>query len=138
MLRAHLSLLCVSLVAGALLTLHAQAGTQPAFNPVNTKLVIPVPGADKVTLRENITFKQIAETQLSMDVYAPSDGKPHPAVVLVSGASNVRAWGIYKDYGRLIGGSGFVAVSPDKRYEGQQGMGSGRGFTTGFTMKVHH
>ena len=47
-----------------------------------------------------------------MDVYAPSDGKPHPAVVLVSGASNVRAWGIYKDYGRLIGGSGFVAVIP--------------------------
>lgn len=118
--RAYLSALCLSLLAGSLVALHAQAGAQPpaAFNPVNTKLVIPVPGSDKIIVRESVAFKSIAETQLSMDVYGPSDGTPRPAVVLVSGASNVRAWGIYKDYGRLIGGSGFVAVIPDKRYEG--------------------
>src|SRR5262245_44742508 len=73
MLRVSLlPAICLScVVAGSLVTLRAQAGTQPppAFNPVDTKLVIPVPWADKVTLRENISFKQVAETQLSMDVY---------------------------------------------------------------------
>src|SRR5262245_56165498 len=123
--RACISVLWLSLVvARSFAPLHAQAGTQPppAFNPVNTKLVVPVPGPDKLTVRENIAFKSIAETQLSMDVYAPSDGKPHPAVVLVSGGSNVRGWGLYKEYGRLIGGSGLIAVIPDKRYEGQQSL----------------
>ena len=125
--RALLSVLCLFVFAGSVVALRAQAGAQPpaAFNPVNTKLVVPVPGPDKVTLRENIVFKSVGETQLSMDVYGPTDGKPRPAVVLVSGASNVRAWGVYKDYGRLIGASGFVAVIPDKRYEGQQGMETG-------------
>lgn len=126
--RVCILVFCLCLVvARSFVPLHAQAGTQPppAFNPVNTKLVIPVPGPDKVTVRENITFKSIAETQLFMDVYAPPDGKAHPAVVLVSGASNVRAWGLYKEYGRLIGGSGLIAVIPDKRYEGQPSLETG-------------
>lgn len=80
---------------------------------------------DKVTVREAIPFKKIDGGELAMDLYRPASGGSHPAVVLISGASRVRDWGLYKDYGRILAASNLVAVIPDKRYEGQQSMEQG-------------
>jgi acetyl esterase/lipase len=95
------------------------------FTPVNTKLVTHVAGMGKVSVREGVAFKKVDGGDLLMDIYAPPAGGARPAVVLVSGGTRVRDWGLYKDYGRIIGASNLVAVIPDKRYEGQQSMEHG-------------
>lgn len=119
------------IVAGTLLVTATAAQQAPpnqppaGFTPVNTRLVVRVPGMDKVTVREAVSFKKVDAADLLMDVYSPGTPGPHPTVVLISGASRVRDWGLYKDYGRILGASNLVAVIPDKRYEGQQSMEHG-------------
>jgi hypothetical protein len=80
---------------------------------------------DKVSIRENITFKSVDGTALALDLYTVAGGGAKPAVVLVSGGLNVRGWGLYKGYGRIVGASDVVAVIPDKRYRGPQGIEQG-------------
>jgi dienelactone hydrolase len=102
------------------------AAQQPVFDPAKTKLVILIPKAETVTVAENVVFKSVDGANLAADVYMPSAKGPQPAIVLVSGAPSVRAWGLYKDYGRLLSQSGFVAVVPDKRFQqGAQGLEQG-------------
>lgn len=95
------------------------------FTPVNTKLVTGVPGMETVSVRAAVPFKKVDGGELLMDVYPPPAGGTRPAIVLVSGGTRVRDWGLYKDYGRIIAASNLVAVIPDKRYEGQQSMEHG-------------
>jgi dienelactone hydrolase len=95
---------------------------QPPFDPVNTRLLVRVSGADQVKVTEKVVFKTVDGQDLAMDVYGPRTGPARPAVVLVSGAPAVRHWGLYRDYGRFIGAANLVAVVPDKRFQGPQSM----------------
>lgn len=89
---------------------------QPAFDPIHTKVFYRVADMDKVKVTEGVVYRTVDGAELKMDVYAPPAGPPRPAVLFVSGASETRAWGLYKDYGRLTAASGLVAVTFDKRY----------------------
>lgn len=109
--------LCVAVSAGA-------QQPQP-LDLAKTRVVARFAAMDKVSVRENITFKSVDDTDLAMDLYTVAGGGAKPAVVLVSGGTNVRDWGLYKDYGRIVGASDVVAVIPDKRYQGPQGIEQG-------------
>ena len=97
----------------------------PAVDLTKTRVVVRFPAMEKVAVREKIVFKSVDGVDLAMDLYAPASGAPRPAVVLVSGAAQVRDWGLYKDYGRIVGASDLVAVIPDKRFQGPQGLEQG-------------
>ena len=110
------------------LTAVASASDRQAPQPPDlskTRVVVRFPAMDRVSVQENIVFKSADGTDLAMDVYSVRSDAPRPAVVLISGASNVRGWGLYKDYGRIVAASDVVAVIPDKRYEGPKGIEQG-------------
>jgi dienelactone hydrolase len=109
-------------LAGATAALAAQA---PPLDLARTRVVVRFAAMEKVTVQENVVFKSVDGTDLAMDLYSVPSGRPRPAVVLVSGGTNVRGWGLYKDYGRIVGASGVVAVIPDKRFQGPQGLEHG-------------
>jgi len=107
------------LVLASALPLAAQQpppNPQPAFDPINTKVFYRVAGMDRVKVTEGVVYRTVDGAELKMDVYAPPSGPPRPAVLFVSGASETRGWGLYKDYGRLTAASELVAVTYDKRY----------------------
>jgi len=90
-----------------------------------TRVVVRFPAMDRVAVQENVVFKSVDGADLAMDVYSVAAKAAQPAVVLISGAGKVRDWGLYKDYGRIVGASEVVAVIPDKRYEGPKGLEQG-------------
>jgi dienelactone hydrolase len=113
-------LICRSLIVLAFaLPLAAQqppANPQPAFDPINTKIFYRVAGMDQVKVTEGVVYRTVDGAELKMDVYAPPAGPPRPAVLFVSGGAETRAWGLYKDYGRITAASDLVAIIYDKRY----------------------
>jgi acetyl esterase/lipase len=99
---------------------------EATFNELASKrLVYAVPGMEQVPVRKDITFKQIGELALKMDVYYPREMEPgttRPAVILVSGGDlppellvRGKDIGLYISYGQLIAASGFVAVTFNHR-----------------------
>ena len=122
-MRGLCVLLPFALTATAIVHVAAQ-GARPV-DLAQTRVVVRFPAMDRVTVREKIVFKSVDGIDLAMDLYAPPGGGPRPAVVLVSGGTDVRGWGLYKDYGRIVGASDVVAVIPDKRFQGPQGIEQG-------------
>ena len=121
-MRQRVLLACLSVS----LACSASAQQAPArFDPSKTRVVVRFTAMDRVTVKENIIFKSTDGADLAMDVYSVSGGAAQPAVVLISGATNVRGWGLYKDYGRIVGASEVAAIIPDKRFEGQKGIEQG-------------
>ena len=121
-MRRHV-LLSLAMIPAGVAHLAAQAPGPPDL--AKTRVVVRFAVMDKVSVQEKIVFKSVDGTDLAMDLYTTPGGGPKPAVVLVSGGTNVRGWGLYKDYGRIVGASDVVAVIPDKRYQGQQGIEQG-------------
>ena len=121
-MRRH-DLIAAALSTGALVSLHAQAPGPPDL--AKTRVVVRFSAMDRVTVQEKVVFKTVDGTELAMDLYTTPGGSPRPAVVLVSGGGDVRGWGLYKDYGRIVGASDLVAVIPDKRFGGPQGIEQG-------------
>jgi dienelactone hydrolase len=97
----------------------------PPVDLTKTRVVVRFAAMDKVSVREGLVFKSVDGTDLTMDLYAVPGTGPQPAVVLVSGGARVRDWGLYRDYGRIVGASNVVAVIPDKRFQGPQGFEQG-------------
>lgn len=123
---------CLVLLAATLA--HAQpqpapAAQQPppAFDPATTRVLYEVPGMKAARGERGVFFKAAGERQLMMDVYRPARaGKPAPAIVFVSGAEEVRSWGLFQDYGRLAAAHGFVGIVADKRYaRSEEGFAQG-------------
>ncbi|HVH56502.1 MAG TPA: dienelactone hydrolase family protein [Vicinamibacterales bacterium] len=121
-MRHRVALAC--LAVSSLVSAAAQQAPAP-FDLSKTHVVVRFSAMDRVSVRENIVFKTADGTDLAMDVYSLPANARQPAVVMISGSTNVRGWGLYKDYGRIVGASEVVAVVPDKRYEGPKGIEQG-------------
>ncbi len=82
-------------------------------------LVYKMPGTDRAKVREGVKFGTAEGRDLFVDVYQPADlktGEQRAALLFISGGENVRAWPIYREYGRLAAAHGLVGLVPDKRF----------------------
>lgn len=121
-MRFGLSLpLALSLVPAAML---AQAAPPASPHEVIAQdLVYQLPGMDRVTVRANLPYKKTETGELTLDVYYPLDyaeGTTRPAVVFINGVgdrpgSKLKDWNVYRQWGRLIAASGWIAVTFDAR-----------------------
>jgi dienelactone hydrolase len=121
-MRRAVTLVCLTVCS---LQPMAARQQQAALDLAKTRVVVRFPAMDRVSVQEKVVFKSVDGTDLAMDVYSIPGGQVKPAVVLVSGGTDVRGWGLYKDYGRIVGASEVVAVIPDKRYQGPKGLEEG-------------
>jgi hypothetical protein len=81
------------------------------------KLVYPVPPDEQVHIQKDITYSG----SLRFDLYRPErSGSPPPVVLFMNGvgAGNVRNWGQYTGWGRLVTGSGFAGIVYDSHEGG--------------------
>ena len=72
--------------------------------------VLTLPGMEKVQIRKNLRY----DAQHTFDLYLPGNAKTAvPVVVLVNGVGdpNLKEWGQYITWGRLIAASGMAAVT---------------------------
>lgn len=114
----------VKLAIPCLVLLASLAHAQPDFT--KTRLVVPVPAAKAAQVQRAITFHTVEGRALKLDLYRPATKAPAPALILVSGAEDVRDWGLYREYGALLAAQGFVTLIADKRYpRGEAGVAQG-------------
>ena len=107
---------------------HAQQAAPTPFEEMyKMSCVYSVPGMDKVQVRRDIVYKTAEDPggkiDLKLDLYTPSGAKAtdrFPVVVLISGGGagdhDFRDAGIYLSYGRILGASGYVAITFAKRF----------------------
>jgi acetyl esterase/lipase len=82
-------------------------------------LLYPVSGESAV--KENVVYRTDGETKLLADIYTPVSGEKRPIVIFIHGgpirpASKMKDLPVYRGYGRLLAGAGFVAVTFEHRY----------------------
>jgi acetyl esterase/lipase len=90
------------------------------------RIVYTTAGMERVRVRKNLTYKQVAGAELKMDVYAPAGARPgarRPAVIFIHGGRippNLRTtpkdWGAFISYGQLVAAAGFVGVTFNHRF----------------------
>jgi acetyl esterase/lipase len=110
----------------AVLTLPSVVTAQRQSEPPRPSLrdlvmkpvVYSVPGMEKVSVRSNLRYTEVADPNLLMDVYAPrglAKGERRPAVLFIHGsagsAARAKDWGVYVSWGRLAAASGMVGVT---------------------------
>jgi tetratricopeptide (TPR) repeat protein len=89
--------------------------------PVTARpIAYQVPAMKKVVVKENIKYRTINDTSLTLDIYYPPgyDGKkPLPVVVFNNGVGSMELpkWRVYQDWARLIAANGMVAVNHQGR-----------------------
>lgn len=88
-------------------------------------LLYAIPGMDQVTASKNIVYKRAGTDVMMLDVWAPKQPTPRPAIVFVHGGplpgnllTQPKDWGIYLSYGRLAAASGFVGITFNHRLYG--------------------
>ena len=79
-------------------------------------VVYTLPGMDAVRVIPNLTYSNVDNPHLLMDVYLPEVyARRSPVVVLIHGGSKpeyrAKDWGVFKSWGRLIAASGMVGVA---------------------------
>jgi acetyl esterase/lipase len=113
-------------IAGLVFAVSAQA-QEPGGPPealVKPRVVLSLPGMDRVRVRRDLTYTS-GDASLKMDVYLPEAAAPKagwPVVVLVHGGPVPSAWapknwGVFRSYGELIAASGLAAVTFNHRLD---------------------
>jgi acetyl esterase/lipase len=82
-------------------------------------LLYPIGG--KSTVRENVVYRTDGAEKLLADIYTPAPGAKRPIVILIHGGpitpeEKMKNLPVFRDYGRLLAGEGFVAVAFNHRY----------------------
>ncbi|HJQ22747.1 MAG TPA: alpha/beta hydrolase [Blastocatellia bacterium] len=90
------------------------------------RIVYALPGMERVRVQKNLTYKQVAGSELKMDVYSPASARPsarRPAVIFIHGGRIPRGlrttpkdWGAFVSYGQLVAASGMVGVTFNHRF----------------------
>jgi acetyl esterase/lipase len=116
------------LIVFAALTISFSAvqAQQPNRDPRQQAVVYRLPNMDQISVQRDITFKNVGDLRLKMDVYYPADVKKderRPVVVFIDGVGNrsdrpnFKDWGQYRDWGNLVAASGLAAINYDSRGE---------------------
>ena len=91
-------------------------------------IVYQIPEMNKVQVRQNIIYKKINDTSLSLDVYYPpafNYKSKLPVVIFINGVGSltIPLWRVYKDWGKLIAAKGMIAINYQAR--DNQGLDDG-------------
>lgn len=122
------------IVIAAMLLAHPVARAQeeagkPAKEPTleeikRQRVVYSLPGMKLARVKKNLTYKQVGDLQLQMDVYAPRKlrrNERRPAIIFVPGDApwdilkDIKDWGVYVSYGELAAATGYVGVTFNHR-----------------------
>lgn len=110
------------LLSGSAGAAPPQPPPSPEHDVTAQQLVYRIPGMAEVAVRPDIPYKKVEGGDLKLDLYGPPSRSPNPlpAVVFVNGVggrpgASLKDWGIYKSWARLIGASGWNAVTFDAR-----------------------
>ncbi|GCE12025.1 alpha/beta hydrolase family protein [Tengunoibacter tsumagoiensis] len=88
------------------------------------RVVYTLPEMQNSTVRKNVTYKTVEDTELQLDVYYPAShrkGQRLPAVILIHGDGSVedlraiKDGGQYEAWGQLISASGIIAITANHR-----------------------
>jgi len=117
--RALLGSIGLLLSAASLL---AQDPAGPPEDLLKRRVVLSVPGMDRVRVRRDLTYTN-GDATLKMDVYLPEGTSPKagwPVVILVHGGPvpgswRPKDWGMFRSYGEMIAVSGLAAVNFNHR-----------------------
>lgn len=87
-------------------------------------LIYQLPEMNNVQVKQNITFRTVNDTALTMDVYYPPgfNYKTSLPVVIFNngvGALSIPRWRVYKDWAKLVAAKGLIAVN----YQARQNNG---------------
>jgi acetyl esterase/lipase len=80
-------------------------------------VVYRLPGMDTARVVPNLTYSNVDNPHLLMDVYLPADAEAErrPVVLLIHGGSKpeyrAKDWGVFKSWGRLIAASEMIGVA---------------------------
>ncbi|MGZ5135154.1 MAG: hypothetical protein ACXWCG_08390 [Flavitalea sp.] len=83
-------------------------------------VVYQVPGMSKVLVKENIEFRKVNDSSLTMDLYYPpglNKNKPLPLVIFNNGVGlpDLPRWRVYKDWAKLMAANGMIALNYQSR-----------------------
>ena len=103
------------LVPGA--TLVISAFSQPV---TERAIVYQVPAMSKVIVKENIEFKKVNDTSLTVDIYYPpahDKKKKLPLVIFNNGVGlpDLPKWRVYRDWAKLMAVNNIIAVNYQSR-----------------------
>jgi acetyl esterase/lipase len=95
---------------------------------VKMRVVLKVPGTADVRVRRDLAYRTVGGEALAMDVYAPPDlapGAKYPTVVLIHGGpippqAKPKGMGVFVSLGETLAASGFVAVTFNHRFYGEE------------------
>lgn len=83
-----------------------------------TPVVYKLPGSESVMHFANLTYSDVDNPNLLLDVYTPAGlarGERRPVVVFIHGGAEpedrVKDWGIYQSWGRLAAAEGMIGVT---------------------------
>ena len=87
------------------------------------RIVLQVPGMERVVVRRDLTYRQVDDVALGFDVYRPPAvpvERRLPVVVLVHGGpvpagTHPKDWGVFVSTAELLAASGLAAVAFDHR-----------------------
>lgn len=83
-------------------------------------IVYQIPEMNMAIVKQNITYKKINDTTLSLDIYYPPafNFKTDLPVVIFNngvGAMNIPQWRVYKDWAKLMAAKGMIAINYQAR-----------------------
>jgi hypothetical protein len=122
------------LIVFAALTISFSAvqSQQPNRDPRQQAVVYRLPNMDQISVQRDITFKNVGDLRLKMDVYYPADVKKderRPVVIFIDGVGNrsdrpnFKDWGQYRDWGKLVAPQAWprliTIVAAKKRWQTQ-------------------
>jgi tetratricopeptide (TPR) repeat protein len=95
-----------------------------AQNIPSDPIIYQIPEMNKVQVKQNIVYKKVDDTSLTLDVYYPPDFtfKTNLPVVIFNngvGSMTIPQWRVYKDWGKLMAAKGMIAVN----YQARQNNG---------------
>jgi len=83
-------------------------------------IVYQIPEMNQVEIKQNIVYKKVNDTSLSLDVYYPPNFNHRtnlPVVIFNNGVGSltIPQWRVYKDWGKLMAAKGMIAVNYQAR-----------------------
>jgi tetratricopeptide (TPR) repeat protein len=94
----------------------------PSFGQsvIQRPIVYQVPEMVKVQVKENIEFRKVNDTSLTLDIYYPPGFNKRsnlPVVIFNNGVGSMDLpkWRVYQDWARLIAANGMIAVNHQGR-----------------------